>query len=145
MKLTGDLSVSSIYRSHFISTCNIKWETDLNTGEAMACHSEQPTELSPLNHTVHLYPERVTGEGMIPGLKSEDGRILGGKQTVPYFSCLSQKCQGFPKNVFKVKSLSSASNRKESSRIFYRREHSLSMSFTWRDHFAECQIREKDA
>lgn len=33
MKLTGDLSVSSIYRSHFISTCNIKWETDWNTEE----------------------------------------------------------------------------------------------------------------
>lgn len=56
-ELTGDLSVSSTYRFHFISTYNIKWETDLNTLEMMPCHLEPPAELSPLNCAVHLCPK----------------------------------------------------------------------------------------
>lgn len=63
MELTGDLSVSSIYRPPFISTCNIKWETDLNTGEMTACHLEQLAELSPLNCTFHLCP-KCDAEGL---------------------------------------------------------------------------------
>lgn len=86
MKLTGDLSVSSIYRSHFISTCNIKWETDLNTGEMTACHLEQPAELPPLSCTAYLYPqseeEGSWGESMRAGLRSEEGKVPSGKQTV---------------------------------------------------------------
>lgn len=86
MKLTGDFSVSSIYWSHFISTCNIKWETDLNTGEMTACHLEQPAELPPLSCTAYLYPqaeeERSWGEGLRAGLKSEEGKVPSGKQTV---------------------------------------------------------------
>lgn len=56
-KLMGDLSVSSTYRPRFISTCNIKWETDLNTEEMTPCQSEQQAGLSPLQGTVPLYPK----------------------------------------------------------------------------------------
>lgn len=62
------------------------------------------------------------GEGLIPGSNSEDGEILSGKQTVPYFSSLSPKWQGYPENVFKVKSLISTSNSKEACRILYMRD-----------------------
>lgn len=101
MKLTGDLSVSSIYRSHFISTCNIKWETDLNTGEMTACHLEQPAELPPLSCTAYLYPqseeEGSWGESMKAGLRSEEGKVPSGKQTVHIYIylSLSPKCQGY--------------------------------------------------
>lgn len=101
MKLTGDLSVSSIYRSHFISTCNIKWETDLNTGEMTACHLEQPAELPPLSCTAYLYPqseeEGSWGESMRAGLRSEEGKVPSGKQTVHIYIylSLSPKCQGY--------------------------------------------------
>ena len=65
----GDLSVSSIYRSHFISTCNIKWETDLNMGDMTACHSLG------LNCTVHLYPKSdEEGNGGRPGNRPKISR-----------------------------------------------------------------------
>lgn len=58
----GDLSVSSIYRSHLISSCSITWETDLNMGDMTACHSLG------LNCTVHLYPKSdKEGNGGRPG------------------------------------------------------------------------------
>lgn len=77
------------------------------------CYSEPPAELSPLNCPVHLFPksgdeEGSWGGGLIPGLKSEDSQILSGTQTAPYFLSLSLKCQGYPKNIFGVKSLISA-------------------------------------
>lgn len=93
-ELTGDLPVSSIYRSHFLSTYTIKWETGLDTEEMMPCHSQQPAELSPLHRTVHWWPEsdeegsRGGGRGLIPGLKSEDNKIPSGTQIVPYFCFL---------------------------------------------------------
>lgn len=62
------------------------------------------------------------GEGLIPGPNSEDGKILSGKQTLPDFSSLSPKWQGYPKSVFIVKSLISTSNSKEACRIFYMRD-----------------------
>lgn len=100
-ELTGDLSVSSINRSHFISTCNIKWETDLNTLEMTPCHSESPAELSPLNCAVHLCPksdeEGLWGGGLIPGLKSEDSQIPSGTQIVPYFFVSLPEMSGLPK------------------------------------------------
>lgn len=118
MKLTGDLSVSSIYRSHFISTCNIKWETDLNTGEMTACHLEQPAELPPLSCTAYLYPqseeEGSWGESMRAGLRSEEGKVPSGKQTVHIYIyiCLSPQNVRVTQRLFKVK-LTSASNSKE--------------------------------
>lgn len=82
MKLTGDLSVSSIYRSHFISTCNIKWETDWNTGEMTACHLEQPAELSPRNGTVHLYS------------KSDEEGSWGKAEEQAWIQRMVRYCQG---------------------------------------------------
>lgn len=97
MKLTSDLSVSSTYSSHCISTCNNKWKTDLNTGEMTAWHLEQPVKLSPLSYTVLSSLQkrgRVMRRSLILGLKSQAGKILSRQQTVPPFISLSQKCQG---------------------------------------------------
>lgn len=82
MELTGDLSVSSIYRSPFMSTCNIKWKTDWEAGERTPRHWEQPAALSPRNGAVHLYPQ------------SQEERSSGRTGHLAWAQRMRRYCQG---------------------------------------------------
>lgn len=90
---------------------------------------------------------RVTGEGLIPGLNS-GWKTLSGNKTVPDFSSLSPKCQGYPRMSAEWNHWFLPQRANNHAEYFtfetliinlqQLTKQILRMSFIWRYHCAEC-------